>query len=432
MKQLEGKIEMKKYVLELLNNYCSVLKEKNNNIRFAYFEKNYRQQSRELLKTYNGIKLVLIEFHAFGECIPRLYTLYQDIDKEKKLLYVVLPYFNNNFKGELPNKRIFDLFGENIYFIKNENILFWKFFITNYFEQIDMSDFTAYVERRVGAYEIQVGKNEVILPEKLEREGREKAQKLGIEDNFICLHVRDKGITRDWLNKVESGIREADIDSYIKMSEILRKQQIMSVRMGKFEVNRIEAESIFDYTFKGHDDLLDFYLLSRCKFVVGTNSGLSAVAPFFGNPVLITNSAIFVVLYESLPFTKYDRYIPKKFYSVIKGKYLNLEEILNMDNFCMNYETNYRVNGIVWEDNTEEEIAEAALEMNSRIDGTWVVTEEEEKCMAKYYMIMNEWKRKHKSVNARRKLRWRGYTMIQIPISYSYLKKNMYLLEGAE
>lgn len=417
------------YVLPLLDSYCSVLKVKKNNTIFAKFRKDYRYQAKKLLKMYEKIKLVLIEFHAFGECIPRIYTLYQDIDKEKNVLYVAFPFFNNNFNGELPNKRIFDVFDKKICFIKKENIHFWKFFFVNYFERIDMSDFFSYIERREGAYEIQLGKNEVKLSQKLEQEGIEKAKKLGIEDAFVCLHVRDKGVTKDWLNKTESGIREADVESYIKMSEILQKKQIMTIRMGKFEERRVSADSIVDYPFIGHDDLLDFYLLSKCKFTVGTNSGLSAIAPFFGKPLLYTNNVVFVTMSESIPYTQCDRYIPKKCYSTKKNKYLNLKEILDMDNFCMCYDTNYRVNGVVWEDNTEEEIAEAVMEMNSRIDGTWIETEEEKQCMEKYTMIMENWKNEHKSVNFRRRLRWRGYTMLPIPISYSYLKKNMYLLE---
>jgi len=59
----------------------------------------------------------------------------------------------------------------------------------------------------------------------------------------------------------------------------------------------------------------------------------------------------------------------------------------------------------------------------------WIETEEEKQCMEKYTMIMENWKNEHKSVNFRRRLWWRGYTMLPIPISYSYLKKNMYLLE---
>lgn len=420
---------MKKKVLNFLDDYYRIMKEGKKNTIFAKFRKDYRYQALELLKVYETIKLILIEFHAFGETFPRIYTLCQDIDSEKKILYVVLPYFNNNFCGELPNKRMFDLFDKNICFIKKENIHFWEYFFSNYFERIDISDFFSYIERRVGAYEIQLGKNEVKLSQKLEQEGIEKAKKLGIEDTFVCLHVRDKGVTKDWLNKNESGIREADIESYIKMSEMLQKKQITTIRMGKFEERRVIADSIVDYPFIGHDDLLDFYLLSKCKFTVGTNSGLSAVAPFMGKPLLYTNNVAFVGLLESMPYTQYDRYIPKKCYSIKKKKYLNLKEILDMDNFCMIYATNYRVNGIVWEDNTEEEIAEAVMEMNSRIDGTWIETDEEKRCMEKYTMIMENWKNEHKSINFRNRLRWRGYTMMPIPISYSYLKKNMYLLE---
>jgi hypothetical protein len=90
------------------------------------------------------------------------------------------------------------------------------------------------------------------------------------------------------------------------------------------------------------------------------------------------------------------------------------------------YVSNYRREGVRFEDNTEDEILEATKELNAKIDGVWVESDEERKLNDKYWKIMNMWRKDHKSLQIHPD---RDYTMWSVKISYSFLKENQYLLD---
>lgn len=422
---------MKKKVIDTLNTLQKVL----------VGEKEYKwhltkwinciKYSRMIFSLYDNIRLISMEFHAFGETLPRLYTLMKDIeDNKERDLYVILPRFSESYMSGIPNKRMMDLFSDKMLFIWEENIDYWKFIVSYYWSKLDLSEYLSYLERRAGSWEVKVGQPGISFSPEIEREGENKFSFLGITDPFICVHVRDKGVVKQWKNKSESGIRECDINTYYKTCHSMKEKGITTVRMGKFEENDINDSCMIDYAGKMHDDLMDFYLLSKCKFILGVDSGLTACAAFFGRPVLATNIVHLVTYWESLPYTKYDLMILKKMWSKEKQKYLNLYEMFEIESQCFVYSTNYEVAGIVIEDNSEDEILAATLEMNSKLDGTWKVTPEEIEYQRQVKTVFERWQKRHPSSPIRNKFRMRGYTVAPIGISYTFLKKNTYLLEN--
>lgn len=420
---------MKKTILKTLKKYYSILRMERKGRWKIRTIINCFLDAKNILSTYNSIKLISIEFHAFGETLPRLYTLMKDIEKKKdNALYVILPRFAEGWEN-IPNRRMMDLFPDTMQFIREDNIIFWEFIILFYWKRVDVTDYWSYVERRCGAWKIEVGKPGIIFPMKIENEGKYKYEKMQFSDPFICIHVRERGIKKYW-RKSEGDIRGCDINTYKNACMAMEKCGITSVRMGKDEESQVCFSKMVNYAGDMQDDLMDFYLLSKCKFVLGTDSGLSACAAFFGRPVLTTNIMHLVSYWESLPYTKYDLVIPKKMRSVKNERYLNLREMLQAEYDCLLYSTNYRVQGIVIEDNTEKEIEEATLEMNHKLDGTWVVTDEEIAYMQQVQKILGDWRREHNSFPIRKIMRVNGYTMLPVNICYSYLKRNSYLLEG--
>lgn len=430
VKKSKYNVDIQRDVLNKVNNYYKILGIDNRKEKSIKFHLKYKEEAEKLFKKYKFVNLITIEFHAFGETLPRLYTLLQDIkEKNNSGLYVVLPYFYSGFKGDIPNKRMFDLFEEDMTFIKESNLEFWKYIFLFYFSKINIDNYFSYLVRSAMIPYTQMGKPLIEFSDVVEKEAKEKFKELSIHEPFVGLHVRDSGCTKFFSNKIESGLRESDIYSLKKSCEEMLKLGIRPIRMGKFETRKLNISGVIDYAGQYHDDLLDFYLISKCKFMLGTNSGLSCMVPFFGRPLLRVNAFGDNLIFESVAITDYDMYIPKKLWSDKEKRYLNLRESLDMHDFCLLNTTNYHVNGIKVRDNTEEEIWEAVQEMNYRIDGTWIVTKEEKECYKKYNEIVEKWINKRKSINMRRLMRAKGFTLPAIPICYSYLKKNIYLLE---
>ena len=100
-----------------------------------------------------------------------------------------------------------------------------------------------------------------------------------------------------------------------------------------------------------------------------------------------------------------------------------------ISNRCDRYNERFEKEGIQVIGNTEDEILRAIKEMNDKMEGLWEETEYEIICMEKYWKIIDLWKKRHKICLTRKRYGGDGYTMMPMPICYSYIKENMYLLE---
>ncbi len=106
---------------------------------------------------------------------------------------------------------------------------------------------------------------------------------------------------------------------------------------------------------------------------------------------------------------------------------LNIYEMWEVSLMCDRRSVQFEKEKVELIDNTEEEILKATVEMNEKLDHTWNTTDEEIKCMEKYWQILSIWKNNTSKVNG-----GLGLAMYNRPISYSYLKDNMYLLDVKE
>ncbi len=393
---------------------------------------NYEKQWQALNRQYGKIYLYGIEFVSLGETVMRLFNLLEDMSsKGKRELYVVLPVFTKAYSGGIYNRRLFDVFGKKVYFVRESNIDLWTYIFYFHMKDIYSAQFDKYKEVRLDG--IKVGFNEPLLPftreETLEGEG--KLRKMGIKGEFICIHARETNVKTVCFSKEaghEAKCRACDINTFIKTSQYFYHTYNMpSVRLGKYETKKCNDEAIIDYANQYYDEFMDFYLSSRCKFLVSCDTGLALICGYWGRPVLMTNVVTICYGGESFPDTGYVMYLPKKFYSRKEKRYLNFSEMLDVMDECSIYTSKFVKKGIILEDNTEDEILEAAIEMNSRIENLWVETEEERKCYEKYWKIVHRWRAAHKTV--KHKGNSIGYTMFLAKPSYHYLKSNSYLLE---
>ena len=107
---------------------------------------------------------------------------------------------------------------------------------------------------------------------------------------FVCVHVRDGGFRNPHKLSRVAG-RNADIRSYFSAFETIRNHGGWVVRIGDSSMVPLPPmDRVIDCTQDAHKrDWLDLFLLSQCRFFIGTNSGPACVPPVFGVPCVYTN-----------------------------------------------------------------------------------------------------------------------------------------------
>jgi len=129
------------------------------------------------------------------------------------------------------------------------------------------------------------------LPADLRALGDAALARLGVPQGapVVTLHVRDAGYNDHiaW----DMSLRDARIADYREAIAWLAAAGLWVVRLGDPSMPRAEPqEGLIDYPFSEiRSDAMDIYLAARCRFHIGTSSGMSYVPLLFGRPVLMTN-----------------------------------------------------------------------------------------------------------------------------------------------
>ncbi|XZN95181.1 MAG: TIGR04372 family glycosyltransferase [Microcoleus sp.] len=199
-------------------------------------------------------------------------------------------------------------------------------------------------------------------------------QDLGIPKNawFICLHVRENGFH----SEAVSNYRNADINTYLLAIESIVARGGWVIRMGDPTMKPMTPmRQVIDYArTDAKSDWMDIFLCASCRFLLGTNSGLSYLPSIFGVPGVLTN----IWPISASPYQSQDLFIPKLAWSEVENRYLTFEEAL-APRFFFNLNSKLLYSwGIKVVDNTPEEINDLVLEMLDRLEGKVQYTEEDE------------------------------------------------------
>ena len=198
---------------------------------------------------------------------------------------------------------------------------------------------------------------------------------------FVCVGIAER-VYYEQKNKSEHEVEShrdlysclPEWKNYIACTEALGKHAIKPVRMGQFvskDLADIADSSIVDYASSARSEFGDVWLLANCKFVVVGATGMWWVSSAFNKPTVLTDS--YTLNYSS--FGKNDLNILQLAWSRTDKKLMPFEWIIKHNEWA-------QVRSLIEGDieiikNTAEEITEVVLEMNQRIDGTWVETDED-------------------------------------------------------
>lgn len=387
-----------------------------------------KQLCREICKQYSEIRLhIITQSDRIGEYISRYLVAVEDSNNnaEKGILdvFFLSDYINHN-------SRLTTIMGRNIHIIDERNIDIWGFVLAH-FPKVELykylSDYSVrkFLERSLDPQ--NTAQYLWLTPEE-EEEAKRKKELMGIHDTYVCVSSRDASYLATAQPDVDNSYndyRDSDINNIDLAANYLADKQIMTVRMGRYVRDKADLGNCIDYANKYYDELMDIALMKECKFYVGDASGLAVIPETLNVPCALKNVVpIFLDGWRAVPQNPLNLFIFKKYYSKGKNRFLSISEIVEIDQIvtqCGNdINKKYVELGIEIIDNSAEEILDLVMEMNARLDGEWVETEEDIELQNKYRGIFNQWVE-----------RWHydQCAVLQANIGALFLRKNSFLLD---
>lgn len=215
-----------------------------------------------------------------------------------------------------------------------------------------------------------------------EEQGRIALQKLGIQDKtpFICFHARDKIFLDTMFPKGEwnyHDYRDSNIQYLIPAMEELVRRGYAAIRMGAVVQEPLITTNtkIIDYATKAKTDFLDIYLSAKCLFFLGCTAGIASVAKIFRRPIVLAN----LLPINLIPTgSKECVFIYKKLFLRKEHRFMTFREIRKSGAGGFLRTEQYDQIGVDVVENTSDEIMAVAVEMEERLKGKWLITEDDE------------------------------------------------------
>jgi len=249
--------------------------------------------------------------------------------------------------------------------------------------------------------------------------GLQFIESLGIvsRDQFICLIVRDSAYKEKYQNSnnridwSKHNYRDSDIDTYKEAALALVDKGYWIFRMGKVVNDAFMADHphIIDYALSPHrSDFLDIWLMANCFFCISNSTGLDEVSVIFQKPLIKSNM---------LPFGLTNTYsncitVPKHLIWKDTNKRLSLSEHLSHPHLRSDL---YKKNKILIQELTSKEILQAVLEMESRLTGSLVDSDEDIQLQSLFWKMFKQWP-KYKN--------YHGWIHPKARVGASFLKEN--------
>ena len=183
-------------------------------------------------------------------------------------------------------------------------------------------------------------------------------------DKIVCIHTR----SNNYRNEKFSSVRNSSIKNFEKSINFLTSMGCKVIRMGRDEKNIIlpDNKNFINYASSvEQSDFLDFYLISKCEFLVCGASGIVEIAVAMRKPLLIHNYFPLTGLIHC--FGDYKKIIlPKKIINRITKNPLSFTKMFKKNSVHIQFK-DLEKNDIDLIENTEIEILNSIQEMYNLI-----------------------------------------------------------------
>lgn len=224
-----------------------------------------------------------------------------------------------------------------------------------------------------------------------ERKGLAEMNKLGIPNNasYICLHARDPYYLQEVFPSADfryHSYRDSNIHNCLLAAEELTRRGYYIIRMGSVVAEKLNSSNpkIIDYAANGQrSDFMDIYLGAKCSFCISSTAGIDTIPMIFRRLSMYVN-------FVPLGYGRYHQgniFIPKKHWLKTEHRFMTVREIFNSGAGQFLHTQQFEQGGIELIENTPEEIAALAVEMDERLKGTWQATKEDEELQRRFWEI---------------------------------------------
>ena len=221
--------------------------------------------------------------------------------------------------------------------------------------------------------------------------GESFLRSIGVKEDqkIVCFATRTasyySGLQNSGVTLKSQTIRNPDENVYFHVAKSLSERGCFVIRMGKDLSTKIPKEfesSIYDYASLDRSDFLDAYLLFKCGFLLNGGTGIFIFRAIFNLP---TVQADLYRILQNLYFG--DIGLFQKVWSLKEDRLLTVKEMVTMGDGFSDERHQERL-GVRLVKNTAEEILAACNEMEARLNGTWISTEEDEVLQQKYWRLI--------------------------------------------
>ena len=371
----------------------------------------YEKKARSIISKYKKVFLRYVFVTKIGY-ISLGWIFYMNIHHPDDEYWVFYPGPSPRQANEFLVSKIMNMKFPDIDFINALSIGFWKYFFEKYPEYVkvdasgaseefhsQLNKIIPYIDKKkqpplIDFTEEEICKGNLFLDQHHLKE-------------YVCIFARDGKYTQEWGGYVDKNsisddfYRDMPIGDFVLTARYLSEKDVASVRMGSMPEGNA-PDIIFDYGRNYHTDFLDVFLFSRCRYFIGTPSGVQHLADFFSKPIVIVNSPV-LSTENSCSFVGRDGnlMIPQKYWDSVNSRYLTIREMLTVECFGeAEYNPNaprrtmgiYHQRKILPIKNTPEEILAVAKEMEEILAGTVVYDELDLELQDKYNKIVSEFK----------------------------------------
>ena len=211
---------------------------------------------------------------------------------------------------------------------------------------------------------------------------------------FLCYGLRRESYHQALISAgadiLLNSSRNPEEGVYAEALSTFNRGSFSVVRMGTevmFPLDREKWPNILDYAYDLRNEFMDCFLLANCKFLLNGSSGIFWLASVFGSRVV--NADQYDVRSNGL---RGDLQIIQRLWIEDFGRLASLKEMLQYGYYSKDKVQKLKKIRLV--KNTVDEIKAVCDEMNARIDGTWVTTDEDEELQRRYQELIVKYSNK--------------------------------------